>query len=166
MLMALLLTLLTAFPKSTPNFLSKQPSQSQSYISQVPINTAEPKRWLPYSHEQKHVLLFGKWEILHFKVSMPNMPHFFRSKTFLFVKNKDRKLKFSEVSQNPKSKHCWKFQLSILTNKKIVFLKKCGILYTNISKISDFLNSNTCFCYGIQKLKLILNFRVKWAIWP
>ena len=33
-------------------------------------------------------------------------------------------LKFCKVSQNPKSNSCWKFQLSILTNKKVLFLKK------------------------------------------
>jgi hypothetical protein len=41
---------------------------------------------VPYSREQKHVLLFRKWEILFFKVSNSNMPHIsFRNKTFLFV---------------------------------------------------------------------------------
>ena len=33
-------------------------------------------------------------------------------------------LKFCKVSRNPKSNRCWKFQLSILTNKKVLFLKK------------------------------------------
>ena len=42
---------------------------------------------VPYSREQKHVLLFRKSEILLFKVSIPNMPHiFFMNKTFLFLK--------------------------------------------------------------------------------
>ena len=41
---------------------------------------------LPYSREQKHVLLFRKSEILHYKVAVTNIPHsFFRIKTFLFV---------------------------------------------------------------------------------
>ena len=54
---------------------SLQQAASQSYKSQV-----------PYSREQKHVLLFRKSEILLFKVSITNMPHiFFRNKTFLFV---------------------------------------------------------------------------------
>ena len=33
-------------------------------------------------------------------------------------------LKVCKVSRNPKSKRCWKFQLSTLTNKKVLFLKK------------------------------------------
>ena len=33
-------------------------------------------------------------------------------------------LKFCKVSRNSKSNSCWKFQLSILTNKKVLFLKK------------------------------------------
>ena len=33
-------------------------------------------------------------------------------------------LKVCKVSRNPKSKRCWKFQLSILRNKKVLFLKK------------------------------------------
>ena len=117
---------------------------------------------LPYSREQKHVLLFRKSEILHFKVSITNMPHiFFRNKTFLFVKIESwnfqhlydlgfhetsqnfssfgqllfpiekcclnvclNVLKFCKVSRIPKSNRCWKFQLSILTNTKVLFLKK------------------------------------------
>ena len=33
-------------------------------------------------------------------------------------------LKFCKVSWNPNSNSCWNFQLSILTNKKVLFLKK------------------------------------------
>ena len=33
-------------------------------------------------------------------------------------------LKFCTASWNPKANSCWKFQLSILTNKKVLFLKK------------------------------------------
>ena len=33
-------------------------------------------------------------------------------------------LKFCEVSRNSFSNRCWKFQLSILKNKKVLFLKK------------------------------------------
>ena len=36
-----------------------------------------PKKYLPYSREQKHVLLFRKSEILLLKVSITNMPHVF-----------------------------------------------------------------------------------------
>ena len=32
-------------------------------------------------------------------------------------------LKFCKVSRNPKLNSCWKFQLSILTNKKVLFLR-------------------------------------------
>ena len=39
--------------------------------------------FLPYSREQKHVLLFRKSELLLFKVSINNMSHnFFRNKSF------------------------------------------------------------------------------------
>ena len=31
---------------------------------------------------------------------------------------------YVRFSQNPKSNKCWKFQISILTNKKVLFLKK------------------------------------------
>ena len=36
-------------------------------------------------------------------------------------------LKFCEVSQNSVSNRCWKFQLSILKNKKVLFLKKYSL---------------------------------------
>ena len=45
--------------------------------------------------------------------------------------------------------------LSILTNKKVLFLKKiCGTLVfeTLKNKTSDFLNSNTCFCSGLYRI--------------
>ena len=68
----------------------------------------------------------------------------FRNKTFLFVKIESwnfkhlfdfgihamssecclNEQKFCEVSRNPKSNRWWNFQLSILTNKKVLFLKK------------------------------------------
>ena len=38
--------------------------------------------------------------------------------------NKLNELKFCEVSRNSFSNICWKFQLSILKNQKILFLKK------------------------------------------
>ena len=38
--------------------------------------------------------------------------------------NELNELKFCEVSQNCFSKRCWKFQPSILKNKKVLFLKK------------------------------------------
>ena len=53
---------------------------------------------LPYSRKQKHVLLFRKSEMWHFKVSITNMLHFFVCP--------DRKLKFCEASHNPKSLRC------------------------------------------------------------
>ena len=55
---------------------------------------------------------------------------FFRNKTFLSFKvgswNFQRLFDsfLHETSQNSKSNNCWKFQLSILTNKKGLFLKK------------------------------------------
>ena len=65
------------------------------------------------------------------------MPHFFQEQNFFVCQN--RMLRFCEVSRNPKSIRCWKFQLSMLTNKKVLFLKKiCGMLVieTLKSKIS------------------------------
>ena len=58
------------------------------------------------SREEKHVLLFRRSEILHFKVSITNMPHFFVCQ--------DRKLKLSAS--------LW-FRISGLKNKKVLFLK-------------------------------------------
>ena len=37
-------------------------------------------------------------------------------------------LKFCEVSRNYFSNRCWKFQLSILKNKKVLFLKKYNLV--------------------------------------
>ena len=49
---------------------------------------------IPYSREQKHVLLFRKSETWLLKVSITNMPHIFsKNKTFFVFQ--DRKLKFS-----------------------------------------------------------------------
>ena len=36
-------------------------------------------------------------------------------------------LKFCEISRNSFSNRCWKFQLSILKNKKVLFLKKYNL---------------------------------------
>ena len=48
-------------------------------------------------------------------------------------------LKFCEVSQNSFSNRCWKFQLFILKNKKVLFLKKkCFFLLLSISKQKSF----------------------------
>ena len=38
-------------------------------------------------------------------------------------------LKVCKVSRNPKSKRCWKFQLSILTNKKVLILKYFAVYH-------------------------------------
>ena len=43
--------------------------------------------------------------------------------------NKLNELKFCEVSQNSISNRCWKFQLSVLKNKKVFFPKKKKKLY-------------------------------------
>ena len=40
---------------------------------------------------------------------------------------------------------CWKFQLSILKNKRVLLLKKWCCM-SLIETFSDFPNSNTCFC--------------------
>ena len=40
------------------------------------------------------------------------------------IKSCPNKLKSCEVSRNGELKRCWKFQLSTLTNKKVLFLKK------------------------------------------
>ena len=41
-------------------------------------------------------------------------------------------LKFCEVSRNSCLNRCWKFQLPILKNKKVLFLKKCFLVVVNI----------------------------------
>ena len=61
---------------------------------------------------------------------------------------------------------CWKFQLSILKNKKVSFLKKIrGIILFNQdfkSKRFDFLNSNTCFCSGAPVQFFSCTFQKPW----
>ena len=47
--------------------------------------------------------------------------------------NKLNELKCGEVSRNSISNRCWKFQLSILKNKKVLFLKK--YLLSRIAKV-------------------------------
>ena len=53
------------------------------------------------------------------------------------------KLKFCEVSQNPFSNRLWKFQLSILKNKKILVLKKN-------SSYCQYQNSKPIFSEGFE----------------
>ena len=48
--------------------------------------------------------------------------------------NELNELKFCEVSRNSFSKRFWKFQLSILKNKKVLFLKKKFFKPLSISK--------------------------------
>ena len=52
-------------------------------------------------------------------------------------------LKFCEVPQN-KSKRCWKFQFSILTNKKVLFLKKIWSVPCTMD--SFFFSQQMLFC--------------------
>ena len=56
-----------------------------------------------------------------FKISAHSDKH---SDNVLLLGIREYELKFCEVSRNNKSKRCWKFQISIWTNKKVVFLKK------------------------------------------
>ena len=49
-------------------------------------------------------------------------------------------LKFCKGSLNPHSNICWKFQLSILTNKKGLFLKKSSVPW-----IVSFFSQTDCF---------------------
>ena len=61
-------------------------------------------------------------------------------------------LKFYEVSRNSISKRCWKFQLSILKNKKVLFLKKYFLAVVNI-KTKNFvywLNFQRRFWFRVQ----------------
>ena len=67
------------------------------------------KKYLPYSREQKHVLLFKKSEISLFKVLITNMPHIcFRN---IFFVCHDRKLKLSASLWFKISWNLTKFQL-------------------------------------------------------
>ena len=81
-------------------------------------------------------------------------------------------LKFREVSQNPKSRRCWKFQFSILTNKKVLFLKKMKCTTCHDSSI---LNRQMSCCIAtlltymaladISKWKKTLCFETLQPIW-
>ena len=79
------------------------------------------------------------------------------------MKNKScpNELQLCEFSRNQKSIKCWKFQLAILTNKKkYCALKICDlfVIETSKSKISDFLNSNTCFCSRLKQYLILSSF--------
>ena len=69
-------------------------------------------------------------------------------------------LKVCKVSRNPKSKRCSKFQLSILTNKKVVFLKKFEVYHVLwivlISAKRWRLDVLTFLIHGFAPLLLIL----------
>ena len=68
--------------------------------------------------------------------------------------NKLNELKFCEVSQNSISNWTWKFQLSILKNKKVLFLKKKFFKPLSISKQKSFvywLNFSEGFVFFYMK---------------
>ena len=76
-------------------------------------------------------------------------------------------LKFCKISRNPKSNRCWKFQLYILTNKKVLFLKKYELY--QVSKIVLFeidrwrLDVLTFLIHGFEKT----HAKSLWCItWP
>ena len=69
--------------------------------------------------------LFNYYFVKPLKISAHSEKHsddiFLRGIRVVRIRNE---LKFWEVLRNNKSKRCWKFQISILTNKKVLFLKK------------------------------------------
>jgi hypothetical protein len=67
---------------------------------------------------------------LQFHEILQNFKSFRQHSEDIFMmgnKSCPNELKFCEISRNPKSNSCWKFQLSILTNKTFLFLKKCEV---------------------------------------
>ena len=80
-------------------------------------------------HDTLHIFFRNK-SFLFVKIESWNFQHLFdlgfhetlqnfssfRQHFFMGNKNSPNKLKFCEVSRNPKSNRCWKFQFSILTN--------------------------------------------------
>ena len=78
-------------------------------------------------------IFFGNKTFLFVNIESWNFQHLWNLIKFqLIQKHSDNifsmgclnELKFCEVSRNPKSNRCWKFQLSILTNKNVLFQKK------------------------------------------
>ena len=53
-------------------------------------------------------------------------------------------LKFCKVSRKPKSNSCWKFQLSILTNKKVLTLKNIWSVPSTMD--SSFFSQQMPYC--------------------
>jgi hypothetical protein len=64
---------------------------------------------------------------LGFRLTLQNYNSFrqtFRWHLSTGDKSCPNELKFCVISRNKKSKRCWKFQSSIMTNKKVLFLQK------------------------------------------
>ena len=80
--------------------------------------------------------------------------------------NKLNELKFCEVSRNSILNWTWKFQLSILKNKKVLFLKKIYFWPLSISKQKSFvywLNFLEGFGLHVQRILLwLLSSRDCW----
>ena len=73
-------------------------------------------------------------------------------------------LKFCEVSRNSISNRCWKFQLSILKNKKVLFLKKYFLSRTAMIDPKDGVsrpNFQWRFCLFADGIE---NFRYPWSV--
>ena len=104
----------------------------------------------------KKNIFFRKKKLLFFKIESWNFQHLFEnvfretSQSFNSVTSFRQlsftffslgcliELKFCEVSWNSLSTRCWKFQLSILKNKKVLFLKKYFFGRKSISKQKSF----------------------------
>ena len=71
-------------------------------------------------------------------------------------------LEFCEASQNPKSNRCWKFQLSILKNKKVLFLKKYDL--SHMVRIILFLTNSCPLDGAILEWRFCLLYQLVWAI--
>ena len=128
-----------------------------------------------------HFIFFRNKTFLFVKIEIRNFQHLF---DFLFheasqnfssfrqtfrwhfsidEKNCPNELKFCEVSWNKKSKRCWKFQISILTNKIFWFLKKrlrldvltflikgFGIFLQHCHSSAECIIYNVCVLYAIS----------------
>ena len=85
-------------------------------------------------------LLKHSYEVVSFSQFFYPEPHKISTHSVIFIFSIGCliELKFCEVSRNSFSNRYWKFQLSILKNKKVLFLKKIWFRPLSISKQKSF----------------------------
>ena len=68
-------------------------------------------------------------------------------------------LKFCKGSLNPHSNICWKFQLSILTNKKGLFLKKSSVPWIVLSSAKQIVSQLSYYIWlWVDGQKVLVNY--------